>query len=212
MSHFNHGGSRGGKFRKFNDHPPPFARPEFSAERREKTLWVGNLDKKVTEYHLIKLFSKFGEIVREQFMWWQHGEMRGAPRGYAFVEMKTREEALAAQRGADETPILGRNIRVRFSEERDTREFEDKDEEGEEGTEPKTADKAEVKPKFSRGGKISTQDKIRAIEEKLRRMQQGKSAQSSSARAKQPDDIKGYGKAVKQEPLTEEEPISEDKA
>jgi len=42
-------------------------------------------------YALIKLFVPVGEIERCQYMFHMHGEQRGAPRGFAFVEMKTKE-------------------------------------------------------------------------------------------------------------------------
>jgi RNA recognition motif-containing protein len=45
---------------------------ELAPEQREKTLFVGNLDKRVTERHLIQLFGQFGELERVQFMWCEH--------------------------------------------------------------------------------------------------------------------------------------------
>lgn len=42
---------------------------EMTPEHREKTLFVGNLDKRITERHLIQLFQQFGELERVQFMW-----------------------------------------------------------------------------------------------------------------------------------------------
>lgn len=186
------GGGGGGR--------PGQARKEFSAEHREKTLWVGNMDKQISEYMLIKLFSKYGTIEREEFMWWHVGEQRGAPRGYAFVEMKTREEALAAQRGADGFEVYGRKLRVRFAEERDTREYATiaTREDAKDGEEEEDAD-GKVKPKKksrSSGSQISTKDKIRAIEEKLRRMAQ-KGNEPENKPKKPPDEIEGYGKAKK---------------
>ena len=35
---------------------------------RDRTLYVGNLNRHVTEYHLMQLFSQFGELTRVQFM------------------------------------------------------------------------------------------------------------------------------------------------
>jgi RNA-binding protein 18 len=65
-------------------------------------LFVGNLDRgKVNDGVLIKLFSVYGKIVREQIMRHQAGALRGQPRGYAFVEYSTTEEAAAAIEALD---------------------------------------------------------------------------------------------------------------
>ena len=84
----------------------------------ENKLFVGNLDRRVNEYMILKLFAKYGKIVREQFMWHHTGPRRGEPRGFCFVEYKTKEEALKAKRELDGTYLAGRPLRVRFSEER----------------------------------------------------------------------------------------------
>lgn len=43
---------------------------------------------------LIKMFSPFGEIVSEDFLWHTRGPKRGEPRGYAFVQFNTKEVRL----------------------------------------------------------------------------------------------------------------------
>lgn len=40
---------------------------------------------------LIKMFSPFGKIVGEDFMWHTRGPKRGEPRGFAFIEFSTKE-------------------------------------------------------------------------------------------------------------------------
>lgn len=45
----------------------------------------------VPRYHVLKMFTPFGKIKREEFLWHTHGPKRGEPRGYAFVEYATRE-------------------------------------------------------------------------------------------------------------------------
>ncbi|GBG85475.1 hypothetical protein CBR_g40116 [Chara braunii] len=60
-------------------------------EVREHKLYVGNLDHRLTEYHVIKMFTPFGKIKREEYMWHTHGPRRGEPRGFAFVEFSKRE-------------------------------------------------------------------------------------------------------------------------
>jgi len=45
----------------------------------------------VCRYHVLKMFTPFGKIKREEFLWHTYGPKRGEPRGYAFVEYTTRE-------------------------------------------------------------------------------------------------------------------------
>lgn len=60
-------------------------------EKSESRLYVGNLDLKITEAALIKMFSPFGKIVFEDFLWHTRGPKRGSPRGYAFIQFSTKE-------------------------------------------------------------------------------------------------------------------------
>ena len=91
--------------------PPSLPHPD---EVREHKLYVGNLDKRVTEYHILKLFQPHGRIVREQFMWHVSGPQRGQPRGFAFVEFACRAEALCAKNALDAKTLFGRRLAVRF--------------------------------------------------------------------------------------------------
>jgi RNA recognition motif-containing protein len=38
------------------------------SDNSENKLFVGNLDRRVNEYMILKLFSKYGKVVREAFM------------------------------------------------------------------------------------------------------------------------------------------------
>lgn len=40
---------------------------------------------------LIKLFSPYGKIVSEDFLWHTRGPKRGEPRGFAFIQYSTKE-------------------------------------------------------------------------------------------------------------------------
>lgn len=40
---------------------------------------------------LIKMFSPYGKIVSEDFLWHTRGPKRGVPRGFAFIEYSTKE-------------------------------------------------------------------------------------------------------------------------
>eukprot|EP00697_Spironema_sp_BW2_P014787 gnl/Spiro4/5356_TR2721_c0_g3_i1.p1 gnl/Spiro4/5356_TR2721_c0_g3~~gnl/Spiro4/5356_TR2721_c0_g3_i1.p1 ORF type:complete len:176 (-),score=63.68 gnl/Spiro4/5356_TR2721_c0_g3_i1:91-618(-) len=96
-------------------HAPTIQTPENVACK----LYVGNLDLRITEGQLVKLFKPFGKIVREDFIWHTQGHQRGAPRGFAFVEYATREDAQRAVAELNGKLVLSRPIVVRFCNERD---------------------------------------------------------------------------------------------
>jgi len=87
-------------------------------EVREHKLYIGNLDPRATEYMIVKLFTPYGKIVREEFLWHTHGARRGEPRGYCFVEYSARVEAENAIRALNRKDLLGRPLVVRFVEDR----------------------------------------------------------------------------------------------
>ncbi|CAM8905985.1 unnamed protein product [Rhodiola kirilowii] len=66
-------------------------------EKMESRLFIGNLDYRINEGVLIKMFSPYGKIISEDFLWHNRGTKRGEPRGYAFVEYSTKEEAKLAK-------------------------------------------------------------------------------------------------------------------
>lgn len=87
-------------------------------EVRANKLYIGNLDVRVTQYIILKLFKPFGRIVREEFMWHNSGARRGEPKGFCFVEYSTREEAERAKEAMNKKRISGREISVRFVAEK----------------------------------------------------------------------------------------------
>ena len=64
---------------------------ESRSENIDNKLFVGNLDHRVTEYAIVKLFKPYGKIAREEFIWHTQGEKRGMPRGFCFVEYENNE-------------------------------------------------------------------------------------------------------------------------
>ncbi|XP_064420156.1 probable RNA-binding protein 18 isoform X2 [Latimeria chalumnae] len=54
-------------------------------------LWIGNLDPKITEYHLLKLLEKFGKVIQFDFLFHKSGPLEGQPRGYCFVNFETKQ-------------------------------------------------------------------------------------------------------------------------
>ena len=83
--------------------------------KHETRLYVGNLHPAVDEYTLIQTFSKYGKIKKLDFLFHKSGSQRGQPRGYAFVEYASPEEALQAVVGARDKTLRGRKISVTFA-------------------------------------------------------------------------------------------------
>ncbi|XP_014801534.1 PREDICTED: nucleolin [Calidris pugnax] len=77
-------------------------------ERESKTLIVNNLSYAATEETLQELFKKASSIKMPQ-------NNQGRPKGYAFVEFSTAEDAKEALNSCNNTEIEGRAIRLEFS-------------------------------------------------------------------------------------------------
>jgi cold-inducible RNA-binding protein len=72
-------------------------------------IYVGNLSFDSSESELKGLFEAYGpvdsaKIIVDQFT--------GRPRGFAFIEMRNREEGLRAIQELDSKSVSGRNIKV----------------------------------------------------------------------------------------------------
>ncbi|XP_035190534.1 nucleolin isoform X1 [Oxyura jamaicensis] len=77
-------------------------------ERESKTLIVNNLSYAASEETLQELFKKASSIKMPQ-------NNQGRPKGYAFVEFTTAEDAKEALNSCNNTEIEGRAIRLEFS-------------------------------------------------------------------------------------------------
>ncbi|XP_075274274.1 nucleolin [Opisthocomus hoazin] len=77
-------------------------------ERESKTLIVNNLSYAASEETLQELFKKASSIKMPQ-------NNQGRPKGYAFVEFPTTEDAKEALNSCNNTEIEGRSIRLEFS-------------------------------------------------------------------------------------------------
>uniref|UniRef100_A0A8C3PTV1 Nucleolin n=1 Tax=Calidris pygmaea TaxID=425635 RepID=A0A8C3PTV1_9CHAR len=77
-------------------------------EKESKTLIVNNLSYAATEETLQELFKKASSIKMPQ-------NNQGRPKGYAFVEFSTAEDAREALNSCNNTEIEGRAIRLEFS-------------------------------------------------------------------------------------------------
>ena len=82
-------------------------------------LYVGNLSFDTTEDDLRAAFSNDGRTVKEVAM--PVDRQSGKPRGFAFVELGSDEEAEAAMQALDGTDLGGREIKVNEARERTPR-------------------------------------------------------------------------------------------
>eukprot|EP01027_Heterolobosea_sp_BB2_P023959 GEZU01036041.1.p2 GENE.GEZU01036041.1~~GEZU01036041.1.p2 ORF type:complete len:266 (+),score=111.02 GEZU01036041.1:168-965(+) len=91
---------------------------EEKAERNSRTVFVGNLDTKISEGELREALAHTGNIVAIRLLW--NDKYFGVHKGVAFVEYGTVEEArnFAAQ---TDVQIRGRPIRVNMAGERPQR-------------------------------------------------------------------------------------------
>ncbi|MBI2264744.1 MAG: RNA-binding protein [Armatimonadetes bacterium] len=72
-------------------------------------LYVGNLSYSVGEAELKELFTPFGELESVNVIMDRDS---GRSKGFAFVEMGNRDQAMAAIRGLDGKEMEGRRIKV----------------------------------------------------------------------------------------------------
>lgn len=78
-------------------------------------LWFGNLDTKLTEYQLLKICEKFGEVSTFDFLYTITESGKRHPRGYAFVTYTTAAAAEAAIQALHGRKVLARELVVRLA-------------------------------------------------------------------------------------------------
>ena len=76
-------------------------------------LWVGNLDSKLTEYQLLKICERFGEVSSFDFLYTITDTGKRYPRGYAFVTYTTATSAEDATKALNGVKVLSRELVVR---------------------------------------------------------------------------------------------------
>lgn len=136
----------------------------FVGEKCDSRLYVGNLDFRITEAALIKMFSPFGTIICEDFLWHTRGPKRGEPRGYAFVQYRTVEEAKLAKEKIHGKLVYGRPLVVRLASEKYLVE-------GAESSD-KSIDTKKPGLAGSCSGQMTRSAKIAAIKNKLKDMEE----------------------------------------
>ncbi|GAA5944353.1 RNA binding motif protein 18 [Sporobolomyces koalae] len=90
-----------------------------SATTSEKRLYIGNLSPSVDEYSLMQICAKYGKIAKLDYLFHKTGPQKGKPRGYAFVEYATKEEALRAKTTLHDKVLRGRKLIVSLASEQD---------------------------------------------------------------------------------------------
>jgi cold-inducible RNA-binding protein len=88
-------------------------------EPNKKKLFVGNLPFSTTQEELQEVFSKFGEIANVNLI---TDRMSGRPKGFAFIEMNSEEEAQAAIDGMSGQKIGDREVIVNLARPRQPRD------------------------------------------------------------------------------------------
>lgn len=78
-------------------------------------LWVGNIDPKIREIHLLKLFQPFGEIIQLDYLFHKSGPLKGEPRGYAFVAFADADSAERARQTLDGKWAVGKQMAVKYA-------------------------------------------------------------------------------------------------
>ncbi|XP_063695892.1 probable RNA-binding protein 18 [Culicoides brevitarsis] len=84
-----------------------------SSDETDKRLWIGNLDPRITEYKLIKILQKCGEIEKFDLLFYRNGPQAGQPRGYGFVSFKKPEDHEKAIQKLNGIKIGDKHIAVR---------------------------------------------------------------------------------------------------
>lgn len=152
----------------------------FVDEKCESKLYIGNLDLRITEAALIKLFSPFGKIISEDFLWHTRGPKRGEPRGFAFIEYSSKEEAKLAKEKMHGKLACGRPLVVRLASEKFmTNTTND--------TSKAAGESSKSRLGGSNYGQLTRSDKIAAIKNKLRALEGG--GESSSVKKQKQDNI-----------------------
>ena len=81
-------------------------------------LYVGNLSYGTTKETLEKAFGEHGEVVAVNII---TDRQTGRPKGFAFIEMSTPEEADAAKAALNGTDLDGRSLNVDNAREQEQR-------------------------------------------------------------------------------------------
>ena len=82
------------------------------------TIYVGNLSYDVTQEDLRSVFAEYGTVKRVSL---PTDRETGRVRGFAFVDMQSEAEEVAAIEALDEAEWMGRKLRVNKQREKEGR-------------------------------------------------------------------------------------------
>jgi len=155
-------------------------------KRLSPTVWVGNFGTTTNEYQVLKFAQQVGEVVKFDFMYHEtlaatsinpDGDAR-VPRGYAFVTYSNYAVADEAIRKLNGQRIGGRQIRVQPATS-DTTYNRPSSSSLPPGV-PRSLSMS-IKSSSSGGSKMSKEDKIRAMEMKLKALEASKAGPEQSS-------------------------------
>jgi len=86
-----------------------FLFPQERGEEMEKKIYVGNISFKASEEDIKELFSQNGEVESVKIITDKH---TGNPKGFAFVEMATEEDARKAIEALNGATFMDRTLSV----------------------------------------------------------------------------------------------------
>ncbi|POY74689.1 hypothetical protein BMF94_2164 [Rhodotorula taiwanensis] len=155
--------------------------------KSEKRLYVGNLAASVDEYALMQACSRYGKITKLDYLFHKTGPQKGKPRGYAFVEYDTNQEANRALGALSEKLFRGRKMVVSFASEQQ-QESTPLGARRPRGPPPSEASKPTA-ISLLKGSGVSaapTNRKIAALEAKLAAMRQSKPGSAANSRDSTP--------------------------
>lgn len=128
------------------------------------------MDKRLSEYNLLKILQRFGEIKNFELIFHKSGVKEGEPRGFCFVEFKTREQAENALQGLNGKLALSKPLIVNWA----------KKPTGIMGVKEQEEKNILSSVVSSKSSLNSCESKIKAIETKLKLMESGNNSQSTT--------------------------------
>jgi len=138
-------------------------------------LWIGNLDPRLREFHLLKMVQRYGTIDNFDFLFHRTGPNIGLPRGYAFVTFQDKEAAETCLKSLDGTKVLEKHVAVRWAHQA-TATFIDEEAKLKSKLPALSIKKDESPSETSSSSVVVKAKAISAIEAKLKAMEREKEA------------------------------------
>ncbi|XP_064649674.1 probable RNA-binding protein 18 [Lineus longissimus] len=97
------------------DQDVPLPLPIDDEDHDDRRLWVGNLDSRITEFALLKIFQKYGKLEKFDFLYNKTGPDIGKPRGYCFITYEKKEQSQEAMKRLNGKLALSKRLQVRWA-------------------------------------------------------------------------------------------------